>query len=404
MRVSFRSANPLLRQRDGRLFLAAQALDSISIGFSGVVLPWLVLSGGGSHAAAGLVYPVTILPYVLLGLPAGALADRLPRRAVMLGAHALQAAFGTVIPLWAIAGQPPLAIILASGFVIGAGRVFADAAAFGAVASVVGADEFVGGQATLSAAWSIGLFAGPALGGAMIGLVGAAPAMAVEAGAFALATLLISGVRRSFEAPPGGAQRSGAIREGFEFILRDRAVRTYTAVSFCSLFAVAGVYALLVPLFRDDIGLGSGATGWLLAATALASALSTLVVGPLSRRFGGARVGAVAMLAAPFAIAGLGLATGFGTALAALFPYSLLAWGLSVIWIGERQRRVPERLQGRVGISGRMVTLAGVSAGAAVASALAGAMSVGDVYLLMAAAGMAVALVGAPLVWRAATS
>jgi hypothetical protein len=66
-----RSGNAtLLGNRDMRLFLVAQGLDSLAIGVAGVALPWLVLNEGHSVGLAGLVYPVTIVPFVVFGLPA----------------------------------------------------------------------------------------------------------------------------------------------------------------------------------------------------------------------------------------------------------------------------------------------------------------------------------------------
>ena len=86
----------------------------------------------------------------------------------MLWAHTCQAAVASVIPLWTITGTPPLAAILPLAFAIGSARVFADAGTFGAVAAIVGVERFTEGQATLSAAWGVGLFAGPALGGLLV--------------------------------------------------------------------------------------------------------------------------------------------------------------------------------------------------------------------------------------------
>jgi MFS family permease len=92
MRLSL-PTNPLLRRRDGRLFLASQALDQLGAGVASVALPWLVLESGGSNTAAGLVFTLTILPYVLFGLPAGVVGDRFPRRRVIWVAHVVQASW-----------------------------------------------------------------------------------------------------------------------------------------------------------------------------------------------------------------------------------------------------------------------------------------------------------------------
>ena len=104
-----------------RLFLAAQGLDSLAIGVAGVALPWLLLSEGHSVGLAGLVYPVTIVPFVVFGLPAGALGDRLPWRRVMYASHAVQATASAAIPLWALTGAPPVALVLTAAFVVGSG-------------------------------------------------------------------------------------------------------------------------------------------------------------------------------------------------------------------------------------------------------------------------------------------
>src|SRR3954466_10877831 len=134
----------MLAVRDGRLFLAAQALDSLAIGLSLVALPWLVLQNGGSHGEAGLVYSASVLPYVVFGLTAGSIGDRLPRRTVMLSGNAAQGGRAAVIPIWTVVGTVPVGVVLAAAFAVGAGRVFVDAAGFGA-ASSVGAPGRCGG-------------------------------------------------------------------------------------------------------------------------------------------------------------------------------------------------------------------------------------------------------------------
>src|SRR3954468_15132008 len=101
-----RLTNPLLAGRDGRLFLGAQGLDALAQGISGVALPWLVLDGGGSAGAAGLVATMALGPYVLFGLFAGVIGDRIARRPLLLGSHAAQALVALVIPIWTITGHP----------------------------------------------------------------------------------------------------------------------------------------------------------------------------------------------------------------------------------------------------------------------------------------------------------
>ena len=94
-----------------------------------------MLENGGTSTEAGLIFALTIFPYVVFGLPAGVIGDRYKRRTVMWVAHATQIAAALIIPFWAFAGPPPLLIILIAAFAIGTARVFVDAAVFGAIDS-----------------------------------------------------------------------------------------------------------------------------------------------------------------------------------------------------------------------------------------------------------------------------
>ena len=176
-----------------------------------------------------------------------------------------------MIPIWAaLAGTPPLGVIIAVAFAIGSLRAFVDAAAFGAVAAVVGPQHFTGGQAVLSASWSIGLLTGPSLGGALIGFVGPSWTIAVQAATFALATVAILLVRRDIDGgrtPHVGRIRDG-VTEGVRYLLGDPLLRVLTATGVVWNVASAGSIALIVPLLRRDIGLGSEQAGIVLAVGA----------------------------------------------------------------------------------------------------------------------------------------
>jgi MFS family permease len=391
-----------------RLFLAAQGLDALAIGVASVALPWLLLSEGHSVGLAGLVYPLTIVPFVVFGLSAGALGDRLPWRRVMYASHAVQAAASASIPLWALSGAPPLALVLTAAFLVGSGRVFADAAAFGAVASVVGPENFARGQSALSAVWSIGFLAGPALAGVLVAAIGPSFALAAEASALVIAAALIAAVHTGRASPATGPAEHPAtgpaehpatspaerqdVRAGLRFIRRDPAVRVFTITSFCFALVTAGAVGLQVPLLRNTIGLTSTTTGWTLALGALTGTVAALATSKLAQRVKPSILCLAAMVLAAAALAVLATATALPAAVPAFMAYSGLSWLLSVLLISERQRRAPADLQARVGIAGRMLILGGVAAGSALATALAGAAGIRVTYLAMAASAAVIAL------------
>jgi MFS family permease len=381
----------------------------MSHGVSAVALPWLVLAGGGSVGVAGIVFTFGTLPYVLLGLPAGVVGDRLRRRRVIYASHAVQTVLAATIPIWSLAaGHPPVALVLVAAFAIGGARVFSDAAAFGAMAAIAGRREFVGAQAALSAAWSIGLFAGPAAGGFLIGVVGPARAILLESVAFAIAAMLVAAIRTPLDAerdleevlPP--ARR--ALREGIAYIFREPVVRAFTVTSFAWHVSTAGAQALAVPLLRQELALGSVRAGQILGAGSIAALAATATVGVLERRLGPAALASGSMVASAAGIAAMGLVRTELGVLVALCATQAVITVFFTNSIGVRQRHAPDALQARVGISGRMVALTALALGSAAASFLTGPFGLRAVYVAMAVTTLTVALVATPLLRRAAVT
>src|SRR5204862_577320 len=142
--------------------------------------PLLVLDAGGSAAAAALVFTVSVIPYAIFALPAGYIGDRFPRKRILVGAAIGEGIVALPIPLWGATSRPPVALILVIAAGLGLGRAFNDGASFGAISAIAGREHFTEAQATLSAAWAIGMVAGPALGGALIGTIGASSTMTVQ--------------------------------------------------------------------------------------------------------------------------------------------------------------------------------------------------------------------------------
>lgn len=256
----------------------------IGAGVSMIALPWLVLDHGGSATQAGLIFALSVFPYVVFGLPAGVVGDRHSRRRVMWVSHLVQAFVALVVPLWAITGHPPLLLVLAAAFGIGTARVFVDAAVFGAISALIGRERFTEGQATLSAAWAFGYFAGPAIGGVLIGLIGPAYALLAEAVGFFVAFGLILLIRRDLDAGRHDEAHEPAaamMKEGLDAIWRVPRVRAYTWVSIGWNLGAAMSAALIVPLLRDALGLSSLQAGLVLGVGSVMGLIVPVFLGRL---------------------------------------------------------------------------------------------------------------------------
>jgi predicted MFS family arabinose efflux permease len=389
-------ANVLLSTADGRRFLIAQLMDSLGGGLSFVVLPWLVLDAGGSPSEAAAAFLVGTIPYVLLGLPAGDVGDRRQRRRVMELGVMVQLAAALVIPVVVLAGtdarQLPLVLIYAAGLGVTAGRVFVDAAAFGAVSRLVGEGNFVEGQAGLSFVWSLGLLVGPAIGGALIGLLGASEALWVQAAGFALAWALIASMKVDLGPGERSSDDTGGVMAGLMLVVRDPTLRMLTTVGMAWNLAVNMMYALIVVFARGELHADGPATGWMLAIGGGAGLLGGLAAPVVHRRLGAGLALRVALLGSGLGAIALALA---GNVYTGTIGFSLLeAFGLLFITllIGERQNRVGHNEQARVGITGRMAALLASTVGGLLATALVAHMPASSVYGLAAGGTVAVAL------------
>lgn len=162
----------------------------------------------------------------------------------------------------------------------------------------------------------------------------------------------------------------------------------------------SGAFALLVPLLRDGVGLSSGSVGAILATGSIAAFTGSVVAAGVSRRYGAAAVFCFCLLTTALAMVVLGLAGGFAVALMGVLGYLLVEGLVNVVAIGERQRRAPQSLQGRVGIAGRMVALGAMAGGSALASALTSAVGIAHLYIGMGVATVLVAAAASPLLLR----
>ena len=369
----------LLRSRDGRRFLVAQLMDSMAGGLSLVVLPWIVLDAGGSRSLAGAAFLIATIPYLALGLHAGELGDRRRRSRHGVGGRDPGAGCGglpAIVALGPAASDLPVALIFAAGMGVTAGRVFVDAAAFGATARLVGDSHFVEGQANLSLVWSLGFLIGPALGGGLIGLVGAVEALWVEAAGFAVAAALLASIRSDL-GPEHDTGPSAGVLFGLEVVARDRSLRRLTSISMAWNLTVNVFCALMVVFLRTGLHARGRAAGRMLAVGG-AAGLAGGALAPLARhRLGATAALRLGLLGSATAAVGLALAPGLGAATVAFAGLEITGLFFVTFVIGERQTRAAPAQQARVGYRRPDGGTGGPLVGAVAASALVAVLSAG---------------------------
>ena len=148
---------------------------------TGVAMPLLVLQLSGSALLTALVAAGQVAPYLVFGLIAGAVADRVPRRRLMVAAQLTSAAALTTVPLAHAADPLTPAHALVVVLVVATSFVWFDAAAFGALPAIVGRDRIVAADSLVWTSSTLVAIAAPALGGLLVAWLGAAQALSVDA-------------------------------------------------------------------------------------------------------------------------------------------------------------------------------------------------------------------------------
>jgi predicted MFS family arabinose efflux permease len=328
--------------------LAAQSAEQVALAAAPIVA---VLSLGVGEGQTGLLQTALTLPFILFAIPAGLLADRISRRWLMAGSEALRAAALLAILAAIALGLLTLPLLALLGFIAVCGTVAYSVAAPALVPSLVPSKLLPAANARIELARTIAFASGPALGGVLVGWVGAAPAFGFAAALSVVAVVLLSGIHEPAREPTPRRHPLQEIREGAAFVLHHPLLRPVFITQFIFNSASFLVLAVFVPYAVRHLGLSASGVGATLSMYGVGMVVGALLATRMMRRL-------------PFGtVIGLGPVTGFVAAavmaLTTVVPSPALA-GLSffllgagpILWVIStttlRQSVTPPRLLGRV--------------------------------------------------------
>ena len=392
-----RSRSRLLDDRDFRLYWLARIISLSGSLITVVVMPVLVYRLTGSVALTALTTTLEALPYLLIGLFAGALSDRWNRKRVMVATDLANVAVIGSVPVAHFLDVLTVPHVLAAGFVAQCLFTFFDGANFGALPVLVGRDRVGDANAAI---WGVGGvldLAVPAGVGLALAALHPSTLLVVDALTFLGSAMLVRSIRRALSSarehlhPLRPAVVLRDVREGVRFLWRHDGVRTNTVIGALQSIAGAGFVALFVP-WADQV-LGIGTSGWrfgvVFAVWGVGGVLASALVPPLLRRLPVARVtlGAIPVSAA----------AGIGTALAPTWVWASLGmvlWGVSyqlvlITSMTYRMQVTPEHLLGRVNTAGRMLSWGlGWTVGSVAGGTLAAATAVQPAMVTLVSVGV----------------
>jgi MFS family permease len=384
---------PLRGNRDFWVVLLGQGISSFGDAITNTALPILVLALTGSGLAMGIVGVLSTLPDLLLGLPAGAYADRWDRRRMMFSADLGRAVLTAVIPISVWLGGPTLALILLVTFPMNALRVLWLAGFTAAVPGLVGRGLIARANAIFESFFTVGWIVGPALAGFLSATIGPGPTIAIDAVTFAISAGAILLVRRPLR-PVARTEPTHLledIREGISYVVREPTLRAVVALWSTISVIYAGLTSGLIFYITIDRDLGSGVVGLVLSAFAVGAFGGSLVAARMAFR----AVGPVMLVGT--VVMGITLVIVATDApvpviVGAAFVAGLVDVNVAVSYLTLRTQLSPDALLGRVGATARTISVGLMPLGALVTGILLDAIGGTATLALMGTAAIAAGL------------
>ncbi|MDN4645261.1 MFS transporter [Arthrobacter sp. PsM3] len=336
-----------LRVRNFALFWTGQLISGTGTWMQMVAMAWLVLDISGSAAVLGLVTTMQFLPLLMFVLPAGVLADRLPKRRIMLAAQALATVQALLLGFLALAGSPQIWQLAVLAFTLGVSNAFNNPAQQAFVPEMVGPTLVPDAVAMNSVQFNSSRMIGFALGGLAVAHFSAAAVFFVNAASFAAALgallALRSGELRVSMARPA---RHGALREGLRYVLHTPDVLFVLAV-----LAVVGTFGynwpVAAPLLARDVlnveSVGFGALMSAFGAGSLVAGVGLVVIGGSNDRRMITSGGVLALI-----LILLGISRSYPVSLGLMVLAGLSGTVFTTTVNTRLQGLAPDRLRGRV--------------------------------------------------------
>jgi MFS family permease len=347
----------LWRNRSFLTFWLAASISAVGTEITYLALPLTAVVLGATPIQMGLLRAAGYISDLLIGPLAGAWVDRVRRRPLLIAADLGRAGLLGLIPLAALVGVLRIDLLLVVALLVGAVGTLGKVGERSFLVEVVPQDRLLGANSALTASRSVAHIAGPGLGGALVQLLTAPVAVAIDAASFVLSALAIVCTRPSRELRPGPTGPRTSIWSealvGLRLVwdtppLRRIAIAAGAFVTFDSAFF--GLYVLYV---TDDLGVSAGPLGLIFMLGGVGGTAGAMLAGPIATRFGLGRAIVGGLL-----LAGLGdmlvpwvaQVPGLTVPLLGLAEL-IVTLGVSVFLVNEltlRQRVTPEQLQGRM--------------------------------------------------------
>jgi MFS family permease len=380
----------LLADRDFRLWFLSRSASITGTAASAVALPLMAYQHSNSAALTAAVVGLEAVPYLLFGLLAGAAADRLRSKAMMIGADLGCAVLLITLPAADVFGTLTAWHVLAVAFGIGCGFCWFDAAAWGARMRLAGKARITQANSIIWSTEVVLEIVAPAAAGFVAAATAPAVVLALDAVTYLISATLIWRIGGRLDAAPEATLARRRLRAeisvGLAYLWRQPIIRTLSLTGFALNVACGGSLGLLVVHADEVLRLTTPdpRIGLLYTAGAVGSLIATFALPLLTRGAGRGTASVVGQGLFVAAIVALAITPAFW---AALLLWVVWAYGrvtVNLNGITVRQMLTPDELQGRVNTTGRMIAWGGMPFGALLGGPIADISGVRIAYLVLA--------------------
>ncbi|WP_344757424.1 MFS transporter [Leifsonella bigeumensis] len=349
-RPRWRDTFSSLRIHNYRLYVISQAISNTSGWAMRIAIDWLVFELTGSVTLVGITVALQFGPMLFLGPLGGVIADRYPKRRLLVTTQAVNAAACATLAVLTIAGVVTVWEVFATALIMGCTAVVDSPARSVFVNEMVGHDRLGNAISINASIFHLGGLVGPAVSGILIAIVGAGWSIAANALAACVVVVTLLSMRSSELLPSLVAKRSkGQIREGLRYALSKPTIFWPTV-----MLAFVATFGMNLPVmlvaFADHV-FGSGAAGYGLYSSA--AALGALAGSIASTRRMGYRLRSIMLAAGCF---GLTIAASGIAPVVSVFLLCLAGIGFTRLLFATAAESIVQMSSNRI-IRGRVMAI-----------------------------------------------
>jgi MFS family permease len=331
---------------------SAFTASNLGDGLTLVVLPLLAVAETDDARLVALVAAVRVVPYVLLGLPAGLVLDRSDRRVIGVIAQVARGVTIAGLAVIVAGDDTTIGALVAAALVLGSGEVLIDGGLPAIVRDLVERRQLEVANSRLNATQTVSnMFVGPPLGALLLEIDPALPLLATVT-LFAAAAGLLLPLPGTFRPDPAPHERGTPLRrrltEGLRYVWSHPVLRPLALAVGLFAFVSEASGAVYVILVTERFGLGSLGFGLLISVEAITSVAASFGVAALVRRTSHSR--SMRLSVVLFTVSSFLL--GFSTVVAVAFVAALVNGASDPTWnvvsSTVRQRLVPDAVFGRM--------------------------------------------------------